>query len=229
MKLWEVKAQALRLMFADSDVEFNFEEFENESIYNNSNTREKLVRMEDSIKRAIDIYHQYSEKITKTTSVFLITAIVEGVVTYINELDTSAITDFGKPTRVDLLADYSYGISEKEQLSFDWDVNNEKIILRNFNYAYYEERAKFLIYYKVVDLNLPDNCNELTYDLDLLNIPSEVQRHIPLFIKSELFEEDEAGIATQAHSKFITFLVDNQRKTFSKKQNKVKSTFPWND
>lgn len=230
MKLWEIKAQALRLMFADADIEFSYTEFAEETVYNNANTREKLVRMEDSIRRAIDIYHQYSEKITKTTSLLLKTTESEGVITYLNELDLSGISDFGKPTRIDLLPDYSYGVREKEQLSFDWDVNNDKIILRNLNYANYEEHASFLLYYKVVDLNLPydNDINELVYDLDTLNIPPEIQRHIPLFIKSELFEEDEAGIATQSHSKFINFLVDNQRKTFSKKQSKVKRTFPWN-
>ena len=71
MKLWEIKAQALRLMFADADIEFSYTEFAEETVYNNANTREKLVRMEDSIRRAIDIYHQYSEKITKTTSLLL--------------------------------------------------------------------------------------------------------------------------------------------------------------
>ena len=74
-------------------------------------------------------------------------------------------------------------LEKKEQLSFDWDVNNDKIILRNFNYADYEAHASFLLYYKVVDLNLPydNDINELVYDLDTLNIPPEIQRHIPLF------------------------------------------------
>ena len=59
MKLWEIKAQALRLMFADTDIEFSFAEFENNSIYENANTREKLIRMNDSIRRAIDLYYHY--------------------------------------------------------------------------------------------------------------------------------------------------------------------------
>ena len=59
MKLWEIKAQALRLMFADTDMMFDYTEFENRAVYENVNTREKLVRMEDSIRRAIDLFYEY--------------------------------------------------------------------------------------------------------------------------------------------------------------------------
>lgn len=65
MKLWEVKAQALRLMFADSDMNFSQAEFEDNTVFDNANTREKLVRMNDSIARAIDIYYQYNKEQTK--------------------------------------------------------------------------------------------------------------------------------------------------------------------
>ena len=40
MKLWEIKAQALRLMFADTDMMFDYTEFENRAVYENVNTRE---------------------------------------------------------------------------------------------------------------------------------------------------------------------------------------------
>jgi hypothetical protein len=65
MILWEVKAQALRLMFADTDVNFSYAEFEDGTIYSNSNTREKLMRMNDSIARAIDLYYHYNKEQTK--------------------------------------------------------------------------------------------------------------------------------------------------------------------
>ena len=45
MKLWEIKAQSLKLMFADSELEFSEDEFAQGSVYDNSNTREKLIRM----------------------------------------------------------------------------------------------------------------------------------------------------------------------------------------
>ena len=52
------KANALRLMFAGSGLSFSKEEFENEVVYSNGNTRDKLTRMNDSIRRAIDLYYQ---------------------------------------------------------------------------------------------------------------------------------------------------------------------------
>lgn len=68
MKLWEIKAQALRLMFADTDVNFSYAEFSDGTIYSNSNTKEKLTRMNDSIARAIDMYYQYNREQTKLWS-----------------------------------------------------------------------------------------------------------------------------------------------------------------
>lgn len=66
MKLWEIKAQSLRLMFADTDVSFSEAEFQSGgAIYSNSNTKEKMTRMEDSIARAIDMYYQYNKEQTK--------------------------------------------------------------------------------------------------------------------------------------------------------------------
>ena len=68
MKLWEIKAQALRLMFADSEITFSYEDFKQGVIEDNANTREKLIRMDDSIKRAIDMYYSYCGNINKSKS-----------------------------------------------------------------------------------------------------------------------------------------------------------------
>ena len=44
------KANALRLMFADTDI--RFDNFLNGIVYENGNTRDKLIRMNDSIKKS---------------------------------------------------------------------------------------------------------------------------------------------------------------------------------
>ena len=69
MELWEIKAQALRLMFADTDIYYTREDFESGALYENGNTKEKLVRMNDSIRRAIDLYNDYTGRKVKTKKV----------------------------------------------------------------------------------------------------------------------------------------------------------------
>jgi hypothetical protein len=84
------------------------------------------------------------------------------------------------------------------------------------------------VYYKIAKVNLVGNENEMTYDLNLLGIPEEIQRQIPLFVKGEIYQEDEPNMAQQAKQEFTQFLVLNQRKTFTKVQTKVKKTFKRN-
>ena len=235
MKLWEIKAQALRLMFADTDVEFSQAEFENNSIYDNANTREKLVRMEDSIRRAIDLYFQYNGESTRVATLSLRSTTVGGVTTYFNDLNlTSIISVLNYPTRIDLIEDIDNNIYGVENLTFEmikfinqYGADDIKVFVDK-GLVEYGVNAKFYVYYKSKKTTLPYNQNEITYDLNQLGIPEEVQRQIPLYIKSEIYQEDEPQLAAQAKSEFIQFLVLNQRENFTKVQTKVKRAFKRN-
>jgi hypothetical protein len=225
MKLWEVKAQALRLMFADTDVEFSFEEFESGVIYENANTREKLIRMNDSVKRAIDLFFQYNGEISQMTTRKLISSTTNNITTYFNQLHLSAVSNIGYPTRIDVIENLENNIQPLSNISFDYDQLAKAVHFFDNNYAYYEDKIDFRVYYKIAKVNLPDGVNELTYELNDLGIPVEVQRQIPLYIKGEIFQEDEAGMAQQARNEYMQFLIQNQRKNFSKVQTKVKKVF----
>jgi len=228
MKLWEIKAQALRLMFADSDINFSETEFTDESIYSNPNTRDKLVRMEDSICRAIDLFYQYCGNISQTTLLQL--KYNESEEEYENILETSGITNFGIPSRIDIIADSSAGIYAVENVSFNFDVITKEIFFTDADYAYSYSSViadlKFLVFYKLAPQNLPANPDQMTYDLSVLNIPEDIQRQIPLYVKGELYEEDENILAGAAKAEYIKYLVLNQRRTYSKKQTKVKNKYP---
>ena len=56
MKLGEIKLMALKLMFVDTDITYDISDME--EYYNNNNTRDKLIRMNDSINRALNLYYQ---------------------------------------------------------------------------------------------------------------------------------------------------------------------------
>lgn len=245
MKLWEIKAQSLRLMFADTDIEFSENEFQTQTIYTNANTREKLVRMTDSIKRAIDLYHQYNGEEPRVVYKTLDSATVNNVLTYYNTITvTSSPSDFGFPSRIDVVENLDYNITELINIAFDFE---EAQVTQNGNVFTYPKVIKFLnydftpyksangvnvvsfrIYYKAKKQNLAGSENEMTYDLNLLNIPEEVQRQIPLYVKGELYQEDEPNMAQQAKQEFIQFLLLNQRKQFVKGASKVRRAFKRN-
>ncbi len=229
MKLWEIKAQALRLMFADSDVQFSEQEFSSGTIYTNSNTREKLVRITDSIKRAIDLYYQYNGEKAKMTTKGIDSATVNNVLTYYNTINLSSTpSDFGFPTRVDVIANITESITETNNISFDFDEFNKKIVFNQYDFTPYTNKIQFRIYYKIKKQNIVGNENEITYDLDLLGIPADVQRQIPLYVKGEIYQEDEPNMAQASKQEFVQFLLLNQRKHFIKNQTKVSKTFKRN-
>lgn len=110
MTVKEIKLQALRLMFADSDVQFTTNEYDAGTLNTNANTREKLVRMDDSIRRGIDLYNTIVEQETSIIETLFL-ASSGGV--YANTLDISSLADLNYPTRVDVtLYQYQYDIVE---------------------------------------------------------------------------------------------------------------------
>jgi hypothetical protein len=222
MKLWEIKAQALRLMFADTDVQFNFAEFQNGAIYANANTREKLIRMNDSIRRAIDLFFQYNGEITRTTNLGL-RFTGTSIKTYFNEINYAL---GGYPTRVDVIENIDKQIYGEENIDFTFLKDNLKLVVDS-GYVKFGGDISFLIYYKTERTNLTIDVepNDLTFDLNTLSIPIEIQRQIPLYIKAEIYQEDEPQMANLARSEYIGFLLLNQRKNFSKVQTKVKRKF----
>lgn len=235
MKLWEIKAQALRLMFADSDLQFSELEFSNGTIYNNANTKEKLIRMNDSIARAIDVYYQYNKEQTKIwNDVPLVYSVDnEGVYTFQNVLDgTTKPNDFSYPTRVDLLDDKQY-VNGETDINFYFDEINDSIHFFEHDFASYDSdevklALKFRVYYKIDIKNIDTtiNAQEIIYDVTQeTNVPEDVQRMIPYFIKGELYEEDELDVARLAKQEYMSYVAQRPRKTFSKVQTKVKQSY----
>lgn len=218
MKLWEIKANALRLMFADTDLFFSREEFEEGILMTNGNTREKLVRMNDSIRRAIDLYYQYTGQHMRKARV----KFHEDT----NELDTTLVEDLGFPVKIELARNNNLGVLGKDSLDFYYD-NIGKTIEVEFDYGVINNNdLEFILHYIVDNKNLPDDesIDDLTFDLDDIFIPRDIQRMIPLHIKGELYEEDEYAIAMNSKNEFLQYLVTNKRK-YSNVQTRVKSIF----
>lgn len=230
MKVWEIKAEALRLMFTDTDLTFSEEEFLSGILLENSNTREKLIRMEDSIKRGIDqFYHLVGDK-TKVKNFILKTSFVgqvgSEILVYNNEIDCSLDNSVDYPVRIDLSLYRTNGnlrelVAERNQISFNFDEDEKKIFFFNEDYSRYKSDIVFRVWYKMKKANLPAVLNQMEYDLNVLHIPEEVQRMIPYYVKAELFEEDEPNIANNARNIFTQFLL-GIKKPNTNTQTKVK-------
>lgn len=225
MELWEVKANALRLMFADSDLNFSKDEFENGVLYENGNTRDKLVRMNDSIRRGIDLYYQFTSQYNQKTLVKY----------FVNEdgdrepyLDLSNVMDFSEPSRIDVLKGDKYHVLRENNLEYFFDNLTKKIYV-SFNRKHSEDLLKsleFVLYYKMKNSNLPNDIeiDDLTFNLNDLNIPEGIQRALPLYVKSEIYEEDEYAVAKASRNEFMEFLITYAKK-FSSVRTKVVSKF----
>lgn len=213
MELWEVKANALRLMFADSGLSFSKEEFENDVVYSNGNTRDKLTRMNDSIRRAIDLYYQTCGQFVKRKTVKYL--VEDDIVT--DFLDLAEIDDFGSVSRIDIKGqnDIPYFFNQ---------VDKEIEILMNIPDTVRKDEIEFTLSYYIENANLPEDnlINELDYNLDSLNIPSDIQRKIPLYIKGEIYEEDEYALAQSSKNEYIQYLLMHKRK-YGGVQTKVRS------
>lgn len=239
MKLWEIKAQALRLMFVDTDIEFSEQDFKDKVVYSNANTREKLVRMDDTIRRAIDLYYQFNGEISQVTLLSFdidhyeddegnVVVPAEGEeenynAIYKTIIPTSGISNFGYPTRIDVVRNAEEGIKGAIQISYDFDNITKELSFPDYDFSYYADAIQFRVYFKIAKMNLPYvGLDEMTFDLNTLFIEEDIQRIIPKFVKGELYEEDEYGVAEASQSEFIQYLQINQRQQFRKSRNKVR-------
>ncbi len=231
MTVKEIKLQALRMMFADSDVQFTTNEYDAGTLNSNANTREKLVRMDDSIRRGIDLYNTIVEQETS----ILDRTLVSSQNVYANTIDLTTnlpqgIPVINYPTRVDVflyqtIDNVTELVHSKNQVNYVYDAINKKIYFQDVDYAkYYNEynnyTITFRIWYKVAKLNIGIG-NQDSINLDTLRIPADVQNMLPFYVKGELYEEDDFVVAQTAKQEFARFL-QTVRQPFNKVQTKVK-------
>ena len=113
MLLGEIKLMALRLMFADTDITYDITQMGD--YYSNNNTREKLIRMNDSINRAISLYYQ---RVGSLRGVHVINLEASGT-GYSNRVNLpSQISNVDNVLKVRITPLYSYPISNAD---FEFD------------------------------------------------------------------------------------------------------------
>lgn len=230
MLLGEIKLQALRLMFADTDIMFTMNELIGidelgqsiSSLYDNGNTREKLVRMNDSINRAIDLYYQHCGRKIQFKNVKLAFEEIAGVNVYKDYIDISNEKDIYIPTKLEMVIN-----GRKEKIDFLYDDEEKKIYPNEENYyikKYSPSQYDFRLFYDKKEKMVEENSQDNVFDLNEIGIPEEVQRRIPYFIKGELYEEDESNLSHKAKNEYIEFLIYLSKKAI-KNRTRVKSVY----
>lgn len=219
MLLGEIKLMALRLMFADTDITYDIAQMED--YYSNNNTREKLMRMNDSINRAISLYYQ---RVGSLRGVHVINLEASGT-GYSNRVNLPAqISNVDNVLKVRITPLYSYPISNA-----DFEFDGTTLVLTNLLPTITESQKNSItieafVEYKKSFVNSSDS--DVGLDLDTLHIPTDVQLAIPNYVKGELYEEDEPQMALYAKNEYLNFLTLVKKPQIIKQQRVVKPN--WN-
>lgn len=182
MLLGNVKLEALRLMFINTDKTMSVENLPD--LYNDSVYAMYLTNMTGSINRAIDrivsakVLPMKYKVLTKADGQDL------GDRTIFN-LDKK-IDDFYDLVSIDMLSNNKYA----ENIPFV-QMTNTEIILK------VEDGTQILIIYNPKIAHIDGLQDSATLDLT-----DEISSLIPYYIKSDLYQEDNASLANDARNKF---------------------------
>ena len=203
MKLGEIKLMALKLMFADTDITYDISDME--EYYNNSNTRDKLIRMNDSINRALNLFYQRVGLHRAKKEVQLDAE--EGSTGYF----LNSISDL--PAQIDNLQNVlKVRISSPYKATLynaNFEFDGEEIVftdLHRYITSSEKENTTIEIFYETKPEYVTSNNEDTTFDFDSINVPNDIQLQIPLFIKGEAYEEDEPQMALFAKNEFLNYL-----------------------
>jgi len=186
MTFAEVKIAALKLMFASYDylVAENIKDYESDS-----NLNAYLYQMNESINRCFDRF--LSDKAAPQAIVDFDDEEYEITEDdYFYYMDLTQITDLYRLERVMYITN---GVI---------DISVDNLVQANVLVLPIKTGDYKLVYTKKMPYITDD-----TEDSDEVDLPDEIVRLIPYFIKSELYEEDEPNLATVARSIFETGLI----------------------
>lgn len=214
MTIGEIKIQALKLMFTNYSNDIQADNIDD--LISNDNYGSYLVNMSGSINRAISRINNSGVLRSKAYSVDYSTESEHIVVgEYITKYDLQ-----------ELIADYH---------SLDRVIKEGLYGEYNGRIAYNLEEDTLLLS-PLIDgesyrLMYKPQIAQISYDSDdtlEFDAPNDIANIIPLFIKGDLFEEDEPQLATKARNEFEQSLVSLMREPVSN-QTQVETTYNMGD
>lgn len=192
MLVGEVKLEALRLMFINMEKSLEVEDLIN--LYDDKNYAIYLQNMTGAINRAIDRINACKVLPTKSVS---IGATKDGE---LNCIDLSNISDL-----YEVIALYSGEDKQPKLCEFTY-LDSHTIVTteecKNFKLSYYKKCAH-------ISSGINDNA--------VIDLPDEVASIVPYYIKSDLYQDDNAVLANDARNKFEQALEELKGESFLKR------------
>lgn len=199
MNLGEIKLEALREMFAGYDiVDSNIANYETSEQYGNL-----LKAMAGSINRCL--YRIATEKKIATKCVELAVTSesnIDWCHIDVQELIDTYNSDDNHTTKLPDLMEINR-IAVKEGNYYNNNVSYDMVDFNTLILEEIEVGNKYIIYYHPLPF-LITSLTENTYSFS--DIRQDIVSLIPLWIKSELYEEDEPQMAIQARNLFESYL-----------------------
>lgn len=190
MKLGDIKAEALKLMFANYDVDITADTISD--LYDNPSLKNYLFAMPGAINRCFNRFK--SEMMLREKAVTITPT--EG--DYYSTFDLSTITDLFEISRITYTDDYGDYFG-----SVSYQLEGDTLILFQSGGEYH------LIYYAeppiIYDVAITADTTEIDLPIELLSI-------VPFYIKGELYQEDQPELAAEAMAIFEQKLARTPRK-----------------
>ncbi len=205
MKIGDIKAQALKLMFVTYTDDIRADEIE--AYTDQENYRPYLLGMTDSINRCLsDVENRRVLPVKRYELKF--EDAVQSRSAY--RFDLSAVADFFDVCRLVAEGDYTYDGDAP------YFMEGDTLVLRGAD----EDVDYTLLYYPKIK-RLPEY-EENTKELE--GVPEEIAVLIPYFIKGDLFREDEPNEAGEARNWYESGMASLERKR-SEKQGRVATVY----
>lgn len=209
MILGEIKIEALRLMFMDSDDEYSID-YLNRGIYmNNEVYKPYLVKMIGSINRCFASIEDKGVLPTQAVTIPLANGFANG------QIDLSSIVDYYNIERV--LGENKYQYDN----DCEFDIVGNMLRIKD-----YDPKTVYTILYKPKIQRISASTNN---DIDLkdIGVPDNIAAYIPYFIKGDLYREDEPAEANEARNWYEQAMAEIMNKQVSR-QSRVQSSYSMN-
>lgn len=205
MKLGSIKIEALRLMFAGYNVDYQEDELT--TLEDDDNYGTYLKSMNSSINRCFDRLRSLGKQPKKSINLTYDPETDDDF--YIEyDLDSTTFDNVDKINRIIWKDDRGKVIRD-----FEYELEARTIIIKNM----YSGTYKMIYLEKFPFITTLQDTEELTID-------DELARIIPYWIKGELYEEDEPELAQQARQLF-EFYLSNLYEEDEVHQTKVKNVY----
>ena len=206
MKLGDIKIEALKLMFVNSNIDFQIDQLK--QLEYDEGYGSYLVNMCGSINRCFSSLEEKGVLPVKAYTLNLSEALASGSFLRFNL--SSIINDFFEIERV---------VYENENGEYvgdcDYQREGDIIVLSNIGDGEY---------YTVLYKPKLQRITAITDDFTELPIPDNIASHIPYFVKGDLYRDDEPNEASEARNWYESAMESILEAKVSK-VNKIKSVY----